>query len=95
MEQTAQLTLDEAAREWGKLLFLGRDGQPAEQYTISKKTVVLGRLASGSFHLYLLPIDSCSGVLHPSPLLAVPQKGSRSVRFGCKCQLSQTCSLTL
>ena len=43
MEETAHLTA-QATHEWGKLLFLGKDGQPAEHYTISKNTVVLGRL---------------------------------------------------
>jgi len=50
MEETAQLT-HEAVHEWGKLLFLGKDGQPAEQYTISKSTVVLGRSASSPLSL--------------------------------------------
>ena len=33
----------ETAHSFGELLFLGKDGQPAERYTISKNTVVLGR----------------------------------------------------
>ena len=43
MEVIARSADEAAMREWGKLLFLGKDGQPAEQYTISKSTVVLGR----------------------------------------------------
>lgn len=42
MEQTARVA-QEAVPEWGKLLFLGKEGQPAEQYTITKSTVILGR----------------------------------------------------
>ena len=45
MEVTARSADEAAMHEWGKLLFLGKDGQPAEQYTISKSTVVLGRSA--------------------------------------------------
>ena len=43
MEVIARSADEAAMHEWGKLLFLGKDGQPAEQYTISKSTVVLGR----------------------------------------------------
>ncbi len=42
MEETARLERD-AVPEWGKLIFLGKDGQAAEQYLITKNTVVLGR----------------------------------------------------
>ncbi len=53
MEETAQILTVEAAHEWGKLLFLGKDGQPAEHYTISKSTVVLGR-SDTSPHLHMI-----------------------------------------
>ena len=43
MEVIARSADEAAMHEWGKLLFLGKDGQPAEQYTIAKSTVVLGR----------------------------------------------------
>ncbi len=61
MEETAQLLTVEAAHEWGKLLFLGKDGQPAEHYTISKSTVVLGR-SDTSPHLHMCNL--CSGLCY-------------------------------
>lgn len=45
MEVTAILA-HEALHDRGKLLFLGKDGQPAEHYSISKNTVILGRFAA-------------------------------------------------
>ncbi len=77
MEETAQLTA-QATHEWGKLLFLGKDGQPAEHYTISKNTVVLGRLVSALSSTCTARTLVQSGSQHlQNHWMAVPSKTSQ------------------